>query len=71
MTTSEAAHMRAFVAFVKSDSAMAKALQDKNWAGFAKRYNGSGYKKNRYDEKLKTAYDALSPPKTNRRPRRR
>ena len=45
MTTSEAAHMRAFVAFVKSDSAMAKALRDKNWAGFAKRYNGSGYKK--------------------------
>ena len=35
---------------------MLPALQAKNWAEFAKRYNGPAYAQNRYDEKLAAAY---------------
>jgi hypothetical protein len=31
-------------------------LRNHNWAGFAKGYNGSGFKKNQYDKKLKDFY---------------
>lgn len=33
-----------------------KYLQKKDWAGFAMRYNGPGYKQNNYDVKLERAY---------------
>lgn len=56
MCESEGAHLRAFVDFVRSDRAMAAALRAHRWAEFARRYNGSGYRKNRYDEKLADAY---------------
>ncbi len=32
------------------------SLQQKDWAEFAKRYNGPAYAQNQYDEKLKAAY---------------
>lgn len=35
---------------------MLPALQGKNWAEFARRYNGSAYAQNKYDEKLAKAY---------------
>lgn len=35
---------------------MLPALQQKDWAGFAKRYNGPAYAQNKYDEKLAAAY---------------
>lgn len=56
LTKSEAEHLKAFVSFVKSNKAMADALRKKDWAGFASRYNGPGYKKNDYDTKLEEAY---------------
>jgi hypothetical protein len=56
LTRSEAAHLDAFVAFVAADQAMAEALRNKDWATFARRYNGPGYAKNDYDGKLKNAY---------------
>jgi len=31
-------------------------LKNKNWAEFARRYNGPAFKKNRYDEKIAAAY---------------
>lgn len=31
-------------------------IRKKDWAGFAMRYNGSGYRKNKYDTKLAAAY---------------
>ncbi|MEP3278321.1 MAG: N-acetylmuramidase domain-containing protein [Stappiaceae bacterium] len=31
-------------------------IDARNWAGFARRYNGSGYRKNRYDVKMANAY---------------
>lgn len=33
-------------------------LQKRDWAGFAKRYNGPEYYKNQYDKKLRIAYES-------------
>ncbi|HEV7575713.1 MAG TPA: N-acetylmuramidase family protein [Caldimonas sp.] len=60
MTRSEEAQLMAFVHFVRSDEAMANALHKHDWAGFARRYNGKGYKKNLYDTKLTDAYARFS-----------
>ncbi|MBV9889428.1 MAG: N-acetylmuramidase family protein [Rhizobacter sp.] len=60
LTQSEAAHLDAFVAFVGSDRGMAEALRTKDWASFARRYNGSGYAKNDYDNKIKQSYDRFA-----------
>jgi N-acetylmuramidase-like protein len=60
LTQTEAAHLDAFVAFVCSDKAMAEALRKKDWATFARRYNGPGYAKNDYDGKLKRAYERFA-----------
>jgi hypothetical protein len=59
MTTSESAHLNAFVNFVKSNNKMVSALRAKDWAGFARRYNGPGFAANQYDTKLKNAYDSF------------
>ena len=37
---------------------MLPALIAKNWSEFARKYNGPGYKNNKYDEKLREAYKA-------------
>ena len=37
-----------------------KALRSKDWVKFAKSYNGAAYKRNNYDEKLKTTYERLT-----------
>ena len=62
LARSEAAHLRAFVAFVGANATMKAALQKKNWAAFAKAYNGPGYAKNEYDTKMANAYARLAPP---------
>lgn len=41
--------------FIRSGG-MLPALQKKDWAEFARRYNGSAYAKNKYNEKLAAAY---------------
>lgn len=61
MLESEKNHLTAVTAFIKSNKAMLSALKDKNWAKFAKLYNGAGYAKNKYDEKLKAEYLKFSP----------
>lgn len=55
----ERAHLMAFVKFIKADAKLWTALQDKNWAEFARRYNGPAYAKNQYDTKLTKAYDSF------------
>ena len=60
MMQSEVAQLNAFVSFVASDKTMLSALRRKDWAAFAKAYNGAGYRKNLYDEKLEAAYQRLS-----------
>jgi hypothetical protein len=53
--THERKHLKAFGLFCKANK-LIRHLQTKNWASFAKGYNGSGYKKNKYDTKLASAY---------------
>ncbi len=53
---SEDEQLFGFCNFVKSNPAMHKALRAKDWANFASRYNGPGYKANAYDSKLSAAF---------------
>lgn len=61
MNEHEREHLAAFGKFISMKSISGKKLIDwlreKNWDKFAEGYNGSGYKKNKYDEKLKAAYN--------------
>ncbi|MGH1439091.1 MAG: N-acetylmuramidase family protein [Cellvibrionaceae bacterium] len=52
----EAKQLDAFVNFIKSDRSLLKAIQNKNWADFARSYNGRDYAKNNYDKKMDAAY---------------
>ena len=52
---SEVEHLDAFCKFIKSHK-LTLALQNKDWAKFALRYNGAGFALNHYDDKLKLAY---------------
>jgi hypothetical protein len=54
-TGGEAAHLDAFVAFVKANK-LDGALRNKNWATFARGYNGPSYAVNKYDTKMASAY---------------
>ncbi len=60
----EREHLIAFGKFIQKTSFKGKKLIDwikaKNWAKFAEGYNGPGYKKNKYDIKLKNAYNKYS-----------
>tara|TARA_R100000656_G_C3950435_1_gene128356 strand:+ start:818 stop:1381 length:564 start_codon:yes stop_codon:yes gene_type:complete len=56
MYKDEASHLEAFVKFIKVNRNIHKALKAKNWADFARGYNGPAYKRNRYDDRLATAY---------------
>jgi len=55
MYISEGQHLRAFMGFVKSNK-LDKHLVSQDWAKFALGYNGTGYKQNKYDEKMAAAY---------------
>lgn len=56
---SEAGQLRQMAAFIKS-AGLQDELMTKNWAGFAKGYNGPAYAQNAYDVKLAQAYGKLS-----------
>jgi len=43
------------VRFIEENGLM-RYLRARDWAGFARRYNGPAYRKNRYDEKMAAAY---------------
>jgi hypothetical protein len=51
-------HLNAFIGFVQGNR-LDKALRNKDWATFARGYNGSSYAVNRYDEKMEAAYNRL------------
>lgn len=53
---SEAAQIEAMIRFIKANAKMFAALKVRDWPAFASHYNGSGYKQNGYDTKLKAAY---------------
>ena len=52
---SEAGQVRQMAAFIKA-AGLQDELAAKNWAGFAKGYNGPQYVQNQYDQKLAAAY---------------
>lgn len=56
MATGEREQLLAFCQFVLAHDAMAKALRAHEWAEFAQRYNGPGFRKNKYDAKLAAAF---------------
>ena len=43
--------------YFMNNSGCLKELKAKDWAGFAKKYNGPGYAQNAYDQKLRNAYE--------------
>lgn len=55
MKISEDEQLKAFVHIVKS-FALADELRRRDWAAFARGYNGANYRINRYDTKLAAAY---------------
>lgn len=59
MYKSEANHLLALVKFLKANG-LDVHLRSKNWAKFAEGYNGPQYAKNKYDIRLKQAYEAFT-----------
>lgn len=57
MKESEQKQDEAFVNFIRAHPKMHQALQNKDWATFARLYNGPGYKANKYDERLQAEYE--------------
>ena len=55
LSQSEKNQLEAFIHFLKN-TACYKDLKAKDWASFARHYNGSMYKVNQYDTKLEKAY---------------
>ena len=52
----EREHLNAFGRYLDTNN-LIRHLKSKNWAAFAKGYNGPAYAKNKYDVKLKNAYE--------------
>ncbi len=56
MQQDEDQHLFAFCHFIKAHKLMHQALKDRNWATFARLYNGPGYAKHGYHTRLAKAY---------------
>ena len=59
MYANETEHLMAFVKYIQVNG-LVDELRRKDWAGLARGYNGPGYKKNKYDEKMAAAYRKYS-----------
>ena len=62
MFESEYQHLMSFLAFC-ADNDLIPVLKKKDWASFARSYNGAGYKQNKYDQAMAKAYEQYSAPK--------
>lgn len=49
--------LQAFCQFIRANARLLSAIRSKDWASFARWYNGPAYRQNRYDEKLAAAYE--------------
>lgn len=65
MYISEEKQLRAMCMFIKSNTRMFNALKMEDWATFASLYNGSSYALNKYDTKLKIAYNKYKDKNSN------
>lgn len=59
MSYSEREQLELFAAFIRERN-LVGYIRKKQWAEFALRYNGPGYKKHRYDSRLKAAFQRFS-----------
>lgn len=59
-TYTEDGQLDLFVRFVKASPNVLRALKAKDWVGVARSYNGPGYAANKYDTKMKEAYERFS-----------
>lgn len=59
MSYSELEQLELFAAFI-TDAGMLTDLRNKNWAAFARKYNGAGYAKRGYHTKMANAYRRFS-----------
>lgn len=60
MLRSQRDHLLAFVSFVGSNRSLRTAIRGRQWATFARGYNGKNYAKNKYDTKMAEAHARLS-----------
>ena len=51
-----AGQLETFVRFIQADARLLRALRGKDWATFARIYNGPNYAANKYDTKLAAAF---------------
>jgi hypothetical protein len=58
MYAGESEQLHLFIAYIKSQG-LAKLLQKKQWAAFAEKYNGRGFRNNKYDIRLEQAYKSF------------
>ncbi len=56
MFVSELNHLRAFLGYCTKNN-LVKCLKNRDWAAFAKGYNGADYATNKYDTKMAAAYE--------------
>jgi hypothetical protein len=56
MESSERGQLECFVRFIKANPVLLKAIRQDDWVTFARYYNGSNYRANKYDEKLEAAF---------------
>lgn len=61
MAASEDQQLKAVVGFIQWQN-LTGALQQQNWAAYARAYNGPDYAKNQYDSRLNGAYLAFKDP---------
>lgn len=59
LRTGEFENLKLFIKFCEVNN-LTRHLRSKNWAAFAKGYNGPGYKQNKYDTKLSQAYNKFA-----------
>jgi hypothetical protein len=60
MHESEDKQLLAMCRFIGANKGMLAALRKRQWGMFAMMYNGEGYKANKYDEKLASAYNSAN-----------
>ena len=59
MGKGEKNQLKIFIKWIQKKK-LDRFLRSRDWAAFAYRYNGAGYKKNRYDMKMAEAYRSFS-----------
>lgn len=67
MSTSEFEQLELFAAFIKN-SGYVKDLRVKNWAGFARKYNGPSYARRGYHTKMASAYSKFKAQEAKNKP---